>query len=48
LIVGAVAAVVAGVLLPRDWFNAVTFGALDKIMEPADKLGRLLRAYLRQ
>src|SRR6266542_2954273 len=48
LIAAAVAAVVAGALLPRDWFNAVTFGALDKIMEPAGKLGRLLRAYLRQ
>jgi hypothetical protein len=48
LIAAAVAAVVAGALLPRDWFNAVTFGALDKIMEPADKLRRLLRAYLRQ
>src|SRR5215470_14092387 len=48
LIAAAVAAVVAGALLPRDWFNAVTFGALDKIMEPADKLGRLLRAYLHQ
>jgi hypothetical protein len=48
LIAAAVAAVVAGALLPRDWFNAVTFGALDKIMEPADKLGRLLKAYLHQ
>src|SRR5215475_14581367 len=48
LIAAAVAAVVAGALLPRDWFNAVTFGALDKIMEPADKLRRLLRAYLHQ
>jgi O-antigen/teichoic acid export membrane protein len=48
LIAAAVAAVVAGALLPRDWFKAVTFGALDKIMEPADKLGRRLRAYLHQ
>ncbi|HEX5081455.1 MAG TPA: lipopolysaccharide biosynthesis protein [Blastocatellia bacterium] len=48
LIVAAAAAVVTGALLPRDWFNAVTFGALDKMIEPADKLGRLLRAYLHQ
>jgi PST family polysaccharide transporter len=48
LIVATVAAVVTGALLPRDWFNAVTFGALDKIMEPADKLGRILKAYLHQ
>ena len=46
LIAAAVAAVVTGALLPREWFNTVTFGALDKIMEPADKLGRLLREYL--
>ena len=48
LIAAPLPAVVAGALLPRDWFNAVTYGALDKIMEPADKLGRLLRAYLQQ
>jgi PST family polysaccharide transporter len=48
LIAAAVAAVMTGALLPRDWFNAVTFGALDKIMEPADKLGRLLRDYLQR
>jgi hypothetical protein len=48
LIAAGAAAVVTGVLLPRDWFNAVTFGALDKITEPADKLGRLLKAYLHQ
>jgi PST family polysaccharide transporter len=46
LIAAAVAAVVTGALLPRDWFNAVTFGALDKLMEPVGKLERLLRAYL--
>ena len=46
LIAATVAAVVTGALLPREWFNAVTFGALDKIMGPADKLGRLLREYL--
>jgi O-antigen/teichoic acid export membrane protein len=45
LIAAAVAAVVTGALLPREWFNTVTFGVLDKIMEPADKLGRLLREY---
>jgi PST family polysaccharide transporter len=48
LIAAAVVAVVTGALLPRDWFNAVTFGALDKITEPVDKLGRLIRAYLYQ
>jgi PST family polysaccharide transporter len=48
LIAAAMAAVVTGVLLPHDWFNAVTFGALDKITESGDKLGRLLRAYLHQ
>ncbi|MBO0724813.1 MAG: oligosaccharide flippase family protein [Blastocatellia bacterium] len=48
LIAAAVAAAVTGALLPRDWFNVVTFGALDKIMESADKLGRLLRTYLHQ
>ena len=48
LIAAAVAAVMTGALLPRDWFNAVTLGALDKIMEPADKLGRLLRDYLQR
>lgn len=46
LIAAAVATVVTGALLPRDWFNAVTFGALDKIMEPADKISRFLKAYL--
>ncbi|MGH9753616.1 MAG: lipopolysaccharide biosynthesis protein, partial [Blastocatellia bacterium] len=46
LIAAAVAAVVTGVLLPRDWFNAVTFGALDRMMRPADKIGQFLRTYL--
>lgn len=46
LIVAAVAAVVTGALLPRDWFNAVTFGARDRMMRPADKIVQFLRAYL--
>jgi hypothetical protein len=48
LIAAAVAALLTGALLPREWFNTVTFGALDKLIEPVNKLEQLLRAYLNQ
>ena len=48
LITATVVAFVTRAMLPRGWFNAVTFGALDKIVELDDKIGRLLRAYLHQ
>src|SRR5215510_2788282 len=53
ILVGAVTAsaaacVIAGLSLPRAWLKDISFGAVDKIEQLADTVGRRFRAYLRR
>jgi len=44
----AAACVIVGLSLPRAWLKNISFGAVDKIEQLADTVGRRLRDYLRR